>query len=439
MKNYLLKMATIPALLLAGCSTLDSESLAIRDYPSEPEVSWTHRLGTEERQSFSVFDWPSRGAVVLLSVPSSQDLEPLVELVNVETGELLEFSPLSQLVKLSEASGYFFNALETKAGELVITASSSRSGRSHVFRIGKDGLSSDAHMMSLDSVFSFFHPVAFGELMIVETNDITQEITVYNSDFDVIASTGEGYKRVGYYKDGIVTLDLEFDRSAVFGFLPLRSGSSERSEVSIVGHEESNLEWIGEVGSNYLFAEQKGNGWDLLLLSQQGKIIETTSVKPDGNIYRLFDTDSIEISGDKVYVIESERGEPFVSVFNSELERESDIPLSRAARWDFNSSHVKELGLLTLIAEESFALLDTSSGEITRFQPISDPIYFGVGLGFSQDSFFLEDRGTLSSYDFDLNQNWSFRLLEEESVIRRGPNLFLLSNRENEVSLLASE
>jgi hypothetical protein len=379
-------------------------------------------------------------AISDLSYGTDESGDLLLELLDVETGDVLESTFLSRLINLeNDGEDYSLAGQETETGELVLVAESS--DESHALRIGLEGFDSEEDLSTSDGSFGLFGTEYFGQPILTSVDGDFETLSFLDTDFTElrVVEVLDGLEIAGLYERGVVLADLSSDNDVVFTFTPVVAEESQEVSITLSRtSDDSYPSWIGEIGSNYLFAEEDDDEWELLLVSPESEILESLSV--DAPLYS-YGNDFVKISNDKVYVVQEFREEFSVAVYNSSLTELLETPLDRveSASWGYTFPEAVQLGKLLLLADDSFAFLDTQTDEVTRFRSLSDSVYYLAGLGFSSQAFFIVDRGELVSYDLDLGSAWSFKLLDDESILRAGENLFLNREGDKEVSLLLSQ
>lgn len=443
-----LSLALIAAISIAGCAS--SSPLASKDsiasFESEPTVGWSYKLPADALNLVELFSWPSRNAVVAVSTMDwRSDLygDYLVEVIDLETGTVTESDYLSRLLRLEgDAEDYRLDSMEDAAGNLLISANSFSFADSHLLTLGLEGT---AENKSLTIAEGGAYNLVYAELSlnaILVTDSDRETLTVLGDDLIEIRQVpffGDVYGFSGLYSTGLVVVDISSENSAYYEFIEFSSVDEPRPGITLSkGPDGDYPQFLAELGENYLFGLAGDSEWELLLVSPDGLVQETVPVAvSDSN----FGTDFIHVGEEKVFLIEEFREDFSVRILNSALEEVAEVPLDRVeeASFSYQFPEGKALGKLIILAGDSFALLDSSTNEVTRFRALSDRVYYVAGLGFSDDSFFIIDRGELVSYDFELRSNWTFRLLDDEEIRRAGENLFILSLDDNQLFILTNE
>lgn len=441
-----LSLLTALALVsLAGCAEVGAgaTSSKIGALDKEPVVGWSYKFDEDAIDLVELFDWPSRSAVVAVSSmdwQSDADGDYLIEVIEVETGEVLGSSFLSRLAPIeNQADDYYLSAMEDSAGNLLVSVNSSED--SHLVTVSQETFDSIADRSLDEGGFNLIED-QLAESLVIVVNSEDKSLQVLRDDLSevrVLEDFGNETNFEGYYSDGIVISDLSSDRVTVYEFVDLTTGDDTRPSISLTLKDDySSPRFFGDLDENYLFGAESDDDWEFLLVSPDSEILE--SLKITAPAYS-FGSDFVLINNDKVFFIEEFREEFTVLVYDSFLEALDEIALERveAASFGYQFPEGIALNKAIIIADDSFAMLDTMSEEITRFRALSDPVYYIAGLGFSSDAFLIQDRGELVSYDFELGSTWSFRLLDDEEVIRAGKNLFLVREADRQLFVLTSE
>lgn len=431
---------------LAGCTQggVGTNSNGLVPLDTEPVVGWSYKLDEDASDLVDLFDWPSRSAVVAISSMdwlSDADGDYLIEVIDVETGEVLDSGFLSRLVPIeNEADEYYLASMEDSVGNLYISVNSSED--SHLISLGQENFDSIAgRSLQEGGTFNLIDN-QLTENLIIAINSEDQSLQVLRDDLSevrILEDYGEENGFAGYYSDGIVIPDLSSERASIYEFVDLTTGEDSRPSVSLTLKEGySSPQFFGDVGENYLFGSEGDGDWELLLVSPDSEVLEALRVTAPTY---FFGSDFVLINNDQIFVIEEFREEFTIFVYDSLLQESAEIALDRVEEASFGYQFPEAIALnkAIVLADGSFALLDTKSNEISRFRALSDPVYYIAGLGFSDRSFLIEDRGELVSYNFELSSSWSFRLLDDEEVIRAGTNLFLLREADGELFILTTE
>lgn len=408
-------------------------------------MGWSNKLPADADNLVELFSWPSRNAVVAVSSMGwRSDLygDYPVEVIDLETGTVTESDYLSRLLRLEgDAEDYLLDSMEDAAGNLLIFADSFSFTDSHLLTLGLEGT---AENKSLTIAEGGTYNLIYTELslnVILVTDSDRETLTVLGDDLIEIRQVPffGNYGFSGLYSTGLVVVDISSESSAYYEFIEFSSVDEPRPGITLSkGSDGDYPQFLAELGENYLFGLAGDSEWELLLVSPDGLVQETVPVAvPDPN----FGTDFIHVGEEKVFLIEEFREDFSVRILNSALEEVAEVPLDTAevASFAYQFPEGKTLGKLIILADDSFALFDSSTNEVTRFRALSDRVYYAAGLGFSDDSFFIIDRGELVSYDFELRSNWTFRLLDDEQIRRAGENLFILSLDDNQLFILTNE
>jgi len=432
---------------LAGCTQggLGASGSGLVPLDTEPVVGWSYKLDKDASGLVELFDWPSRSAVVAISSMSwSSEAEGdyLLEVIEVETGEVVDSGFLSKLVPIeNDADQYLLESMEDSLGNLFISVNSSED--SHLVSLSQEGFDPVVNRsLQEGSSFNLIDGQLTENLVIVLNSEDASAFTVLRDDLSevsVLEALSDSEVAAGFYSEGIVISDLSSERTAVFEFVRLTTGEDSRPSISLTRDEDYPApQFFGDLGENYLFGSEGDGDWQLLLVSPDSEVLEALRFSAPNY---SFGSDFVLIDDEEVFVIQEFREEFSIFVYDSLLEQSAEIVLDRVeeAHFGYQFPEAKALSKAIVLAGDSFALLDTSSQEITRFRALSEPAYYFAGLGFSNNSFLIEDRGELVSYDFELSSNWSFRLLDDEEVIRAGKHVFLLREGDGELFMLTNE
>lgn len=431
---------------LAGCTqgATGSNSDRLVSLDSEPVVGWSYKLDKDATDLVDLFDWPSRSAVVAVSSMdwlSDAEGDYLIEVIEVEGGEVLDSGFLSKLVPIeNDADEYYLSSMEDSLGNLFIAVNSSED--SHLVSLSQETFDSIEDRSLQDGGSYNLIDNQLAENLVIVVDDEDESLQVLRDDLSevkILEDYGSETEFAGYYSDGIVISDLSSERAAVYEFVDLTTGEDSRPSVSLTtGEDYPSPQFFGDLGDNYLFGSEGDDDWELLLVSPDSEVLEDLTVTAPNY---SFGSDFVLIDNDQAFVIEEFREEFSIFVFDSLLQEAGEIVLDRVEEANFGYQFPEAIGLskAIVLADDSFALLDTKSQDISRFRALSDPVYYIAGLGFSDDSFFIEDRGELLSYDFELSSTWSFRLLDDEEIIRSGKHLFLLREGDGELFILTTE
>lgn len=443
------KLSLLSALVivsLAGCTPGGARATGseISALDTEPVVGWFHKFDADALDLVQLFDWPSRSAVVAISSmdwQSDADDDYLVEVIEVDTGEVLNSSFLSRLAPIENQAGdYYLAAMEDSVGNLLVSVNSSED--SHLVTISQETFDSIADRSLQEGGFFNLIEDQLAASIVIVVNSEDESLQVLRDDLSevrVLEDYGDETGLEGYYSEGIVISDLSSERATAYEFVDLTTGDDTRLSVSLTLYDDyESPQFFGDLGENYLFGAESDDDWEFLLVSPSSEVLESLKVTAPGY---SFGSDFALINNDQVFFIEEFREEFSVLVYDSLLEESNEIALDRVEEASFGFQFPEGIALnkAIIIADGSFALLDTKSQDITRFRALSDPVYYIAGLGFSSDSFLIEDRGELVSYDFELGSAWSFRLLDDEEVIRAGNHLFLLREGDRELFILTNE
>lgn len=439
-------LSSLAIVSLAGCTPggAGAASSEIGALDTEPVVGWSYKFDEDASDLVQLFDWPSRSAVVAVSSMdrlSDADGDYLIEVIEVGTGEVLNSSFLSRLAPIeNQADEYYLSAMENSAGNLLVSINSSED--SHLVTLSQETFDSIADRSLEEGGFFNLIEDQLAENLVFVVSSEDESLQVLRGDLSevrVLEDYGVETGFEGYYPDGIVISDLSSERATVYEFVDLTTGDDTRPSVSLTLKDDyASPQFFGDLGENYLFGAYSVDDWEFLLVSPDSEVLESLEVTAPDN---SSGPDFALINNDQVFFIEEFREEFSVLVYDSLLEESNEIALDRAeeARFGFQFPEGIALNKAIIIADGSFALLDIKSQDITRFRALSDSVYYFAGLGFSSDSFLIEDRGELVSYDFELGSAWSFRLLDDEGVIRAGNHLFLLRAGDRELFILTNE
>jgi hypothetical protein len=432
---------------LAGCTQggLGASGSGLVPLDTEPVVGWSYKLDKDASGLVELFDWPSRSAVVAISSMSwSSEAEGdyLLEVIEVETGEVVDSGFLSKLVPIeNDADQYLLESMEDSLGNLFISVNSSED--SHLVSLSQEEFDPVANRsLQEGSSFNLIDGQLTENLVIVLNSEDASAFTVLRDDLSevrVLEELSDSEVAAAFYSEGIVISDLSSERTAVFEFVRFTTGEDSRPSISLTRDEDYPApQFFGDLGENYLFGSEGDGDWELLLVSPDSEVLEALTVSAPNY---AFGSDFVLIDDEEVFVIQEFREEFSIFVYDSLLEQSAEIVLDRAeeAYFGYRFPEAEALSKAIVLAGDSFALLDTSSQEITRFRALSEPPYYIAGLGFSNNSFLIEDRGELVSYDFELSSSWSFRLLDDEEVIRVGKHVFLLREGDGELFMLTNE
>ena len=203
----------------------------------------------------------------------------------------------------------------------------------------------------------------------------------------------------------------------------------------------SGFDYLGQVEDLYVFGLNKLDQWEIFTVSKEGEILETVVVNPASP--DAYFVQFVNIEEDRIYVLQEFREAYFMTVLDSSLNEIAEIPIERVEEVTFGIAVGSDsFGKLVILDDYSrFAFVDMQTNQISRFRSLSEDefwFYF-IGLGFSQQAFLIEDGDELISYDLDLGLNWSFDVLDNEMVIRAGPNMFLHREDDGELFILQSD
>lgn len=452
MRKSLLRVMSIVSLAsIAACAMIPVPSSGgLRNFDSEPVVGWWHVLPSDSSEDpeglVGLFGWPARSAV--LAVSSVYD-DYLLELLDTKTGEVLESEYLSTLTPVELRSRSFhFQGAETKEGDLLLALSGSYS---QLLVIGQDGfnLTSPFPMLSIgdpsyrdvqfritfdpiysdlwdeDLVFSYARDP---DSLVVLRDDLTEVWEVAYPDPD------DGY--VHDYRTGMVRA-VYSSESLSFEYFDFSNLNSGPNLITLpISQSGAVPNFASELGSGYLFLGSSSSGTtNLFTVSSEGEVIDIASLAPSGG-----GRESVSVIGEKIFVTQEIREQVSVKIFDASLSTVAEIPLPGVERVYLNDwvHRSESLGKLILETDNSFALLDISSQEVTGFRPLSgsDALF---NAGFSNDAFLIWDSEALVSYDFQLGLNWSFSLLEGERILRVGEDLYLVSENRSELLQLTSD
>ena len=439
-------IALIAAISIAGCASSSplASKHSIASFESEPIVGWSYKLPDDVDELVELFSWQSRDAVVAVSsMDWRSDLygDYLVEVIDIQTGAVIESDYLSRLLRLeTDAEDYRLDSMEDASGNLLISVNSFAD--SHLLTLGlEETVENKSLTITEEGSYSLFYD-EFSRNVIIATDSDNETLTVLGDDLVEIRQIpffGDDYEFSGFYDTGLVAVDVSSQGSAYYEFIDFLSVDEPRRGVTLPKDSDGDVpQFLAELGENYLFGLAGDSEWELILVSPDGLVQETVPVAvSDSN----FGTDFIHITEEKVFLIEEFREDFSVLILDSGLEEVAEVPLDRVdeASFAYQFPEGKSLGKLIILADDSFALFDTSTNEVTRFRALSDRVYYIAGLGFSEDSFFILDRGELVSYDFELGFNWTFRLLDDEKILRAGEHIFLLRADDNQLFILTNE
>lgn len=434
-------------LLLSGCSATPSGSDKIIAMPQEPQISWSHKLKSDSSDLVSIYEWQAKSAVLVATQSSEEPVEDmLLELVDLETGSLLESVRLSRLSNLDGNTSrfineIFFNAVETTNGDLLIAFSSERDSvySSQVLKIRETGFDAIDERSTDNGVFRLLDSIEFGETLVFNYDESLEATVVYDSNFEQIRAieNGENDSVASLYNLGFVFENRESDREVTFRFEPV--AQSDAREFTLPVNGTSYIEYVDQLGDISVLAEKTEDEWELITVSESGEILSTLSFTPPPGLFSP--KEFVTVKDDMIYQLTEFREDFFATVLDSSLAEIEQIPIDRVedVRWVYSRGLQNLDTLIIFDGDSRFAFLDTRSNEISRFTSVSKSRLYNFGLGFSEESFFLVDDRELLNFDLELSLNWSFDILEGESVIRAGQNLFLHRAGDEELSRLLSE
>ncbi len=456
--NFFLRKATVAtiaigALLLGGCGQagVTESDRMLSPFANEPEVAWTADFPDESATLDFLLSWPERSAIVAIFEPEfSFSLEgspgPTVLVFDVETGDVIdEVSVLDLAPVEGDWSSYYLGAEILRSGELMLSVAGFREQDSHLILVPPTGFD-DVQIRSVTEGFISGFSLDFDKDVLFWLDGETEELQLLGPDLEVLTDfrslNFDDYNLVGAVPsiEGLVFADVSSDKSVVFEFYDPETGIELYAPLVLPrGSVSESISFVAELGQGLLFAsgERGSDEWELLLVDWEGEIIETRDARvAEGSRPDNF----VAVNSDQVFLIEEFREDFSVAVLNSSLEETAALPVDRVNELFFATQFVEQErgNQLVLIDESSFALLDTASNEVSRFRALSDGVVGSVGVGFSRDAFFVQDRGRLTSYSFDLESNWSFTIRDDEEISRAGRYL-LLVDAEAETLMLLSD
>jgi hypothetical protein len=445
--------AVIGAMLLVGCAqsgVVESDRM-LNPYTNEPEVAWTADFPSESGRLSFLLSWPERSAVVAIFEPevtfNVQDSPgPTILFLDVETGDVIDEAFVLDLAPVEgDWSDYYLGAEILRSGELrLLVTPNFRVEDSHLVLVAPTSFD-DTKTLSVTNSFIAGFALDFDKDAFLLVDRDTNELTFLGPDLEPAPDSAtvniEGYDLEGLIPsiEGLIFADRSSDRSVVFEFYDPETGIELYPPLVLSrGSDSESISFVAELGGGLLFAsgEEGSDRWELLLVDWEGEILETRNARvaegsePDG---------FVAVNSDQVFLIEEFRDDFSVVVLNSALEETAALPVNRVNNLVFSSQFAeKERGnQLILIDEGSFALLDTASNEVSRFRALADGVLGSVGVGYSRDAFFVQDRGRLTSYSFDLESNWNFNIRDDEAIFRAGRYLFLVDSEKETLMLLA--
>jgi len=436
-------VSILGVMTLAACTQGGAGSVqgSVVSFDSEPVVGWSYKLDRDADELVSLFSWPSRSSVVAVSSmdwlsDSAGDI--LLEVIDIDSGNVVNSSFLSRLVRLQgDAEDYRLSSMEDAAGNLLLTLNSDDD--SHLIALSRDSFDTISTRSLPDGGSFNLITGDLSEDIIIVLDEEKESLQVLRNDLTevtVLDDIGDDSEISGYYSEGIVVADTSSERTVVYEFMNLLSAEESRTSISLSRQDDYGVpRFLGDLAENYLFGSRGSDDWELLVVSPDSEVLEVLVTSGERSFFAF---DFILVSNDEVFVIEEFRKDFSIAVYDKLLTRVEQIPLERVdeATFAFQFPEAKELGKAIVLAEGSFALLDTNRKDISRFRTLSDRVFYVAGLGFSNDSFLIVDRGELVNYDFDLANNWSFRLLDDEKIIRADNNLFLYSDDSRELFIL---
>lgn len=439
-------------LLLAGCVANPANVNLIQGYENEPEVAWTVSYPQEETELESVIEWPELNAVVAIYkfdpyYSSDGQADFILEVYSKDSGDLLSSRNISDFVTLSsDLSDLYVSAMPLSDKQLAIVIDDYEY-TSHAIIVKGEELD-EVEVVSLPGGYFGVLKQADGSFVYLAIDSNSDELSFLDGSFEPIAGSPTfdigttRFDQIAEFSGNTAVLaDLSNESETTFEFVNTLDGKVASDPITIEhGDTFKDVRFVGVAGDNFLFLANSGNGLEeseLLLLSRQGEQVASESFTRDSGAYSQ--SEYLAKIGDRIYVLTTSRESFVLNVYDMMLSIKEEVDLDGvdSAELGYLTPEMQSLGILGVISVDEFALFDTKTLELTRFKGHRE--YSSViGVGFSDKAVFVEEGDRLKSYDLELGTNWTFDLLEDESVYRAGSALLIGNDSEGELMFLGN-